>query len=46
MAGYLDHPEHGRYAFCILQRARPASPFRVASLRAREEEWLAVFLVP
>ncbi|MBD3160561.1 MAG: D-alanyl-D-alanine carboxypeptidase/D-alanyl-D-alanine-endopeptidase [Candidatus Eisenbacteria bacterium] len=46
LAGYVDHPTEGRYAFCILQRARAGSKVAVWELRNREERWLDLFLRP
>ncbi len=46
IAGYIDAPGGGRYAFCILQQARPGDGLKVADLRAREERWLTEFSRP
>lgn len=46
MAGYIDHPTKGRYAFCILQQASAGSKVPIAQLRLREEDWLCEFVTP
>jgi serine-type D-Ala-D-Ala carboxypeptidase/endopeptidase (penicillin-binding protein 4) len=46
IAGYIDHPTAGRYAFCILQQAPAESRLTVADLRDREEKWLREFVTP
>jgi len=46
IAGYIDHPAAGRYAFCILQQASPDAGLAVSALRAREEVWLRDFETP
>lgn len=46
IAGYIDAPGGGRYAFCILQQAASGSGIKVADLREREERWLAEFSRP
>jgi D-alanyl-D-alanine carboxypeptidase/D-alanyl-D-alanine-endopeptidase (penicillin-binding protein 4) len=46
IAGYIDHPTAGRYAFCILQQAAPDAGLAVADLRSREEAWLRQFASP
>ena len=46
LAGYIDHPSQGRFAFCIIQQASPRSGVGIAQLRLREEDWLCEFVAP
>jgi D-alanyl-D-alanine carboxypeptidase len=46
MAGYVDHPSEGRFAFCILQQASRPSKTTITELRMREEHWLHEFVTP
>jgi len=46
IAGYIDHPTAGRYAFCILQKSSGDARMNIPDLRAREDRWLREFVAP